>query len=63
MHLGSADVAAFTGPEGGLTDDEIRLLNDDGAQPVRLTDTILRVETAALAFAAILTSKRDAING
>jgi len=63
MHLGSADVAAFTGPEGGLTDDEIRLLNDDGAQPVRLTDTILRVETAAMAFAAILASKRDAMNG
>jgi len=29
-------------------------------QPVRLTETVLRVETAAVAFAAILAAQRDA---
>jgi 16S rRNA U1498 N3-methylase RsmE len=30
-----------------------------GAVPVHITDTVLRVETAAIAFAAILASARD----
>jgi 16S rRNA (uracil1498-N3)-methyltransferase len=58
--LGSADCLAFVGPEGGLTETEEDLLKKINAQPVRLTDTILRIETAAVAFAAILASKRDA---
>ena len=54
------DVIAFIGPEGGLTDDEQSFLKDNGVCPVRITNTILRVETAALVFGAILTARRDA---
>ena len=56
---GSSDVVAFIGPEGGLTEAEERLLKKINAQAVRLTDTILRIETAAIAIAAILAAKRD----
>jgi 16S rRNA (uracil1498-N3)-methyltransferase len=55
----SKDVMVFVGPEGGLTDSEKELLQKRGAKTVRLTDTILRVETAALALASILTAQRD----
>lgn len=53
-----ADVVAFVGPEGGVTEKEQALLQANGTQLVQLTDTVLRVETAALAFAAILAAKR-----
>ncbi|MCK4628021.1 MAG: 16S rRNA (uracil(1498)-N(3))-methyltransferase [Sedimentisphaerales bacterium] len=55
--FGLSDVIAFIGPEGGLTDNEKNLLEKNNAQPVRLTDTTLRIETAAITFAAILTTK------
>jgi 16S rRNA (uracil1498-N3)-methyltransferase len=54
------DVIAWVGPEGGLTEKEQNLLLEQGAQEVRLTDTILRIETAAIAFAAILATQREA---
>ena len=53
------DIIAVIGPEGGITEGEKALLESCGAKFVRLTDTILRVETAALAFAAVLTASRD----
>jgi len=53
------DVVVFVGPEGGLTDGEQKLLLEYGAKETRLTDTILRIETAALAFAAILIAQRQ----
>ncbi|MBN1796032.1 MAG: 16S rRNA (uracil(1498)-N(3))-methyltransferase [Sedimentisphaerales bacterium] len=56
------DVIVFIGPEGGITDTEVNLLHRFGAKPVRLTDTILRTETAAIALAAILSAKRHNIN-
>lgn len=56
--LGSADCIAFIGPEGGLTQTEEDMLKKINAHPVRLTDTILRIETAAIAFAAHLAAKR-----
>lgn len=40
------------GPEGGLAPDEVELLRTLGARFVRLADTVLRVETAAIAVAA-----------
>ena len=55
----SGDVIAIIGPEGGITEGEKALLESCGAKFVRLTDTILRVETAALAFAAVLAVWRD----
>jgi 16S rRNA (uracil1498-N3)-methyltransferase len=59
ISFGSSDVTAFIGPEGGFTEDEETLLKKSGAQSVRITDTVLRVETAAIAFAAILAGLRD----
>jgi len=41
------------GPEGGLTTDELATLNAMGAASVRLAGSILRIETAALAAAAV----------
>ena len=55
------DVIAYVGPEGGLTERENELLTGAGAVPVRITDTVLRVETAAIAFAAVLTAVRDTL--
>ena len=59
--LSRTDVAAFIGPEGGLTESEEAFLKSQNAQFVRLSDTILRTETAALSFAAILSAQRGAI--
>lgn len=53
------DVIAFVGPEGGMTQEEETLLKDAGAIEVTLTKTVLRVETAAAAFATILCVGRD----
>jgi 16S rRNA (uracil1498-N3)-methyltransferase len=57
--FGTDDVIAFIGPEGGLTDEETTFLRNNGAVAVRLTDTVLRIETAAIAFASILAAQRD----
>lgn len=43
----------FIGPEGGLTDAEIEALHAQGARPMSLGASTLRVETAAIAVAAI----------
>jgi len=61
--LGNSDILAFVGPEGGLTKEEESLLRERGGQEVRLADTVLRVETAAVTFAAILNAQRDAERG
>jgi 16S rRNA (uracil1498-N3)-methyltransferase len=53
------DIIVFIGPEGGLTPDEERLLNKNGGREVRITDTVLRIETAAVACVAILCAMRD----
>jgi 16S rRNA (uracil1498-N3)-methyltransferase len=50
---GKAKWAFFVGPEGGWTEEEIELFLRSNVEPLRLTDTILRVETAAVATAAI----------
>ena len=44
------------GPEGGLDDGELAVLRAAGVRPVRLAGTILRIETAALAAAAVWTT-------
>ncbi|MCC9601572.1 16S rRNA (uracil(1498)-N(3))-methyltransferase [Stieleria sp. JC731] len=49
---GSASVVI--GPEGGLTDDEVRLLGDAGFASVGLGPRIYRIETAAVVVAAWL---------
>jgi 16S rRNA (uracil1498-N3)-methyltransferase len=50
--LGAEPVTVVIGPEGGLTDQERRILLDAGYEPVRLGPHVLRFETAALAAAA-----------
>jgi 16S rRNA (uracil1498-N3)-methyltransferase len=54
----SEDALVFVGPEGGLTGAEIQLLKGKGAIPVCVGNHILRTETAAIVFAAILESLR-----
>jgi 16S rRNA (uracil1498-N3)-methyltransferase len=51
------------GPEGGLTPSEIALLRASGDRPVRLGDSILRVETACVAAAAIWAAWRCGAGG
>ncbi len=54
------DVIAFIGPEGGMTDDEMGMLIERGAAEVKITDTVLRVETAAAALSCVLSAERAA---
>lgn len=42
------------GPEGGFSKEELALLRVLNAQPVRVNPHILRIETAAVAFTAVL---------
>jgi 16S rRNA (uracil1498-N3)-methyltransferase len=50
----SDDLAILIGPEGGWSAEELRLFDDRRLRRVRLTETILRVETAAIAAAAVI---------
>lgn len=47
-------VTAFIGPEGGWAEREVRQFEAAGATAVGLTQTVLRVETAAVVTAAIV---------
>ncbi|MEV6872187.1 16S rRNA (uracil(1498)-N(3))-methyltransferase [Amycolatopsis sp. NPDC051128] len=43
----TGDILLVVGPEGGITDEELRTLCEAGAQAVRLGTTVLRTSTAA----------------
>ena len=52
----AGDVVLVVGPEGGIAPEELALLDEAGAQIVKLGDTVLRTSTAgpaALAVAAV----------
>ena len=49
-----AHQAALIGPEGGFTETELQELLQQGAHPLDLGPRVLRVETAAVAIAALL---------
>jgi 16S rRNA (uracil1498-N3)-methyltransferase len=49
------EVFAAIGPEGGFSQDELAAAQEHGWQRVSLGERILRVETAAIALAALLT--------
>jgi 16S rRNA (uracil1498-N3)-methyltransferase len=51
-------ILAIVGPEGGFTDSEKALIQDSGATPISLSPHILRIETAAISFAAFLQSRK-----
>ena len=51
---GTGSIVSFVGPEGGWTDDELSRFAAAGLRPLRLTATVLRVETAAVAAAAVI---------
>jgi len=57
--LAGKDIIAFVGPEGGLNRDEEVLVHKAGGVGICLNDNVLRVETAAVAFAAILCWLRE----
>ncbi|MBG6213485.1 MAG: 16S rRNA (uracil(1498)-N(3))-methyltransferase [Cryobacterium sp.] len=48
------DILLVVGPEGGISPAELILLEQSGATPVRLGDTVLRTSTAGPAALAIL---------
>jgi len=47
-------VAVWIGPEGDFTQDELRVIQNSGAQPISLGPLTLRVETAAIYCLSIL---------
>ena len=61
----SRELLLLVGPEGGLSDTELESLEASGAIGVKLTRTVLRVETAAIAGAVaaqlFVTSHRAAL--
>ncbi|UCD29600.1 MAG: 16S rRNA (uracil(1498)-N(3))-methyltransferase [Planctomycetota bacterium] len=50
----SKTILALVGPEGGWTDAEINTIIEAGGRPVSLGPNILRIETAAVALAAMI---------
>jgi 16S rRNA (uracil1498-N3)-methyltransferase len=56
------DTVVFIGPEGGMTDEEMGLLRENGGEAIRITDTVLRIETAAISASAILAAGRGLNN-
>ena len=49
--------AAWIGPEGDFTPDELKSIQDGGAHPISLGNLVLRVETAAIYCLSILNYK------
>ncbi|HAF48903.1 MAG TPA: hypothetical protein DCL08_06645 [Anaerolineaceae bacterium] len=47
-------IALYVGPEGGFSTEEIHLAKESGCRVVTLGDRILRMETAAIVFPAVV---------
>jgi 16S rRNA (uracil1498-N3)-methyltransferase len=56
---GGQPITVLTGPEGGLTADEIRAALGSGGEPASLGPLVLRAETAAIAALSILADARS----
>lgn len=52
--VGSKKITALVGPKGGWEDSEIYLALESGFQTVKLGNRIMKAETAAITFAALL---------
>jgi 16S rRNA (uracil1498-N3)-methyltransferase len=59
---GAAPLALFIGPEGGWTDQELRRFSERNLTHAKLTETILRVETAAVTAAAVVACWRASLS-
>ncbi|WP_431779172.1 16S rRNA (uracil(1498)-N(3))-methyltransferase [Microbacterium aurantiacum] len=53
------DVVLVVGPEGGISDGELRTFSDAGAVVARLGDTVLRTSTAGPAALAVLSASLE----
>ena len=56
---GAGELTLLIGPEGGWSEREIESFEQAGLLAVRLTGTILRIETAAIAAAAIIATSES----
>ncbi len=63
LSAGSRDICMAIGPEGGFTDDELASLAASDGEKVSLGANVLRIETAAVAAAAIWADWRAAAHG
>jgi 16S rRNA (uracil1498-N3)-methyltransferase len=54
LHPPSSSLTLVVGPEGGWTEGEVATFTDRHLTPITLGETILRVETAAMAAAAVV---------
>ena len=54
LALRMTNITIFIGPEGDFTPDEVDLAIKHGCIPVSLGDTVLKVETAAIATVALV---------
>ncbi|HLA84984.1 MAG TPA: 16S rRNA (uracil(1498)-N(3))-methyltransferase [Thermoguttaceae bacterium] len=54
-----ADILAAIGPEGGWTDEEVATARDSGWKVIELGPRILRVETAAVFLASLLSHQTE----
>ena len=52
-------ITIFIGPEGDFTPEEVRMALDLGCVPVSLGDTVLKVETAAIATVSFVRLSKD----
>jgi 16S rRNA (uracil1498-N3)-methyltransferase len=50
----AGELLLVVGPEGGISDEELRSFTDAGGAPTRLGPTVLRTSTAGVAAAAVL---------
>lgn len=55
-------LTALVGPKGGWEDSEIRIAEDRGFRPVKLGRRIMKAETAAITFAALLQNRFGDLN-
>lgn len=56
---GKKTIGIFIGPEGGITEEELRLALENGAKSMSLGNRILRTETAGLALISVLAFALD----
>jgi 16S rRNA (uracil1498-N3)-methyltransferase len=59
----TGEIVIVVGPEGGISDDELRVLSEAGAIAVRLGQTVLRTSTAGAAALAALSVRTGRWSG